>query len=406
MLRIISIFLVLLGSVFLGIQLHNDPGYVLIGLKHWTLETTLWVALFALLVFFGLLHLILHALFKIIKTPGTLQHWNARRLAHKAQRITRKGLIEYSEGYWDKAKKHLIQAIPNTDMPLLNYLTAARAAQKMGDSQLRDHYLRQAQQAMPEAKIAVELTQAQLQLANEQWEQALATLRHLHDLAPHHPYVLKLLVKLYQHVRDWSQLIALLPALKKHNVLHSRELDDLERQAYLNALQELQKQNQPQEVIAFFNSMPKSLQHHIDLIIPYGHYLLNHRYNSQTETLLRNALRKEFHPRLIELYSHIPANEQQVAFIESLLKKNSHCAPLLLCLAQQAMTKQLWGQAKTYLEQSITVYPSPQAYEALGILDEQLGNPVAACAHYKTGLQLTTQNSFHSPASGQESKDW
>ena len=128
----------------------------------------------------------------------------------KHKLTTRKGLIEYSEGYWQKAKNHLIQALPNTDTPLLNYLTAARAAQKMGDSQLRDHYLREAQQSMPEAKIAVELTQAQLQLANHQWEQALATLRHLHDLAPQHPYVLKLLMNLYKEVRDWPQLIAIL----------------------------------------------------------------------------------------------------------------------------------------------------------------------------------------------------
>ncbi len=112
------------------------------------------------------------------------KQWNAHRLTQNAQAITRKGLIEYSEGYWQKAQNHLMQALPNADTPLLNYLTAARAAQKMGDSTLRDHYLREAQQSMPEAKIAVELTQAQLQLANNQWEQALATLRHLHDLAP------------------------------------------------------------------------------------------------------------------------------------------------------------------------------------------------------------------------------
>ena len=120
----------------------------------------------------------------------------------------------------------MIQALPNTDTPLLNYLTAARAAQKMGDSKLRDHYLREAQHSMPDAKIAVELTQAQLQLANNQWEQALATLRHLHDLAPHHPYVLKLLMNLYKEIRDWPQLIAILPDLRKNKLFLIRFLNN------------------------------------------------------------------------------------------------------------------------------------------------------------------------------------
>ncbi|MDI1352729.1 MAG: heme biosynthesis HemY N-terminal domain-containing protein, partial [bacterium] len=201
MIRIILAFIILLGSVVLGIQLNNDPGYILIAINHWTIETTVWFALFSLFLLFLLVHLILQLTHKITKTPAEIKQWNTRRLAQKAQAITRQGLIEYSEGYWKKAQDHLIKALPNTDTPLLNYLTAARAAQKMGDSQLRDHYLREAQQSMPEAQIAVELTQAQLQLANHQWEQALATLRHLQDLAPRHPYVLKLLISLYEQVR-------------------------------------------------------------------------------------------------------------------------------------------------------------------------------------------------------------
>lgn len=161
--------------------------------------------------------------------PGMVNKWHSRRLAQKAQATTRKGLIEYSEGYWQKAKNHLIQALPNTDTPLLNYLTAARAAQKMGDSKLRDHYLREAQQSMPEAKIAVELTQAQLQLANHQWEQALATLKHLQDLAPRHPYVLKLLMNLYEEIKDWQQLIALLPDLKRTTLFQIKLLNNYKK---------------------------------------------------------------------------------------------------------------------------------------------------------------------------------
>jgi HemY protein len=393
MIRVLCIFLVLLGSVLLGIQLHNDPGYVLIGISHWTIETTLWVAVFALLLMFIILHIVLQLIHKLSRTPQAIQTWNSRRLAQKAQAITRQGLIEYSEGYWKKAQNHLIQALPNTDTPLLNYLTAARAAQKMGDSQLRDHYLREAQQSMPEAKIAVELTQAQLQLANHQWEQALATLRHLQDLAPRHPYVLKLLMKLYEQVRDWPQLIALLPDLKRNNVVSPQEFQTLQLNAYLQAMIDAEKQNQSETVTELFNKLPKNLKDNQELISAYVQFLLKSQNYTAAEEILRRCLRKEFTPQLIELYSLLPGNDQQIIFTESLLKKQPHSAALFLCLGRQCIAQNLWGNAKQYLEQSMALTPTPAAYNELGKLYERLNDPIMACDSYKKGLKLITEES-------------
>ncbi len=387
MLRIVFIFLLLLGSVLLGVQLHQDPGYILIAVNHWTIETTLWIGLLSLLLLFIVLHLTLRSICKLNQTPAKIHQWNTRRLAQKAQAITHQGLIEYSEGYWQKAQNHLIQAIPNSETPLLNYLTAARAAQKMGDSQLRDHYLREAQNSMPEAKIAVELTQAQLQLANNQSEQALATLRHLHDLAPKHPYVLKLLMLLYQQVRDWSQLIALIPDLKKYQVMSAEELHDIQLNAYKQSMLDLAKQHNPDAVIAFFNHIPRALKGQVDLTTCYINFLLENHRDQLAEDLLQRTLKKEFNPQLIELYSQLPGNEQRFTFAESLLKKNALCAPLFLCLGRLAITQQLWGKAKHYLEYSIQLQATPQAYKDLGALHEQLEDPLAAKQYYKKGLE-------------------
>lgn len=390
MMRILFSFVILLGSIFLGIQLKNDPGYVLITINHWIIETTLWVSVFGLLLLFLIVHIFLQLCHKISKTPRTISTWNSHRLAHKAQEKTRKGLIEYSEGYWQKARTHLIQALPNTDTPLLNYLTAARAAQKMGDSQLRDHYLREAQQSMPEAKIAVELTQAQLQLANHQWEQALATLRHVHDLAPRHPYVLKLLMNLYQEVRDWPQLISILPNLKKNQVISNQVFEQLQQNAYLQSIIDLAKQNQPEAITDLFNSLPKPLATNPEIVGEYIRFLFKNHDYAKAETLLRNCLRKEFNPQLIELYGLLLCDENQLAFAESLLKKNPHSAALFLCLGRLCIAKHLWGKAKQYLEQSNELHPTPTAYNELGKLYEQLNDPFLAGKSYKKGLELAT----------------
>ena len=392
MLRIVLAFIILLGSVLLGTQLHTNPGYVLIGLSDWTIETTVWVAFFSLVIFFLLFHSFLVLCSTMSKTPSLLQKWHSQRLAQKAQAITRQGLIEYSEGYWQKAKTHLIQALPNTDTPLLNYLTAARAAQKMGDSKLRDHYLRQAQQSMPEAKVAVELTQAELQLANQQWEQALATLKHLQDLTPKHPYVLKLLMNLYEQIRDWPQLITLLPDLKKYQVIPISLFNNLEQKAYLQAIVEYKKLNQSAALIELFKHRPKTLYNNHDIIAEYILFLFQEKQYVEAEKLLRQHLRKDYNHKLIELYGLLPCSENQLLFAESLVKKNPHSAALFICLGRQAMSQHLWGKAKSYLERSLEFGESPAAYLELGILHEQLQDPMQSGDYYKKGLMLTIQH--------------
>lgn len=396
MMRIILAFFVLLSAIILGVQLNKDPGYVLIAVNHWTIETTLWIMILSMIFLFLMLHLILNIYHKMSQAPGALSKWHSRKLAQKAQAITRKGLIEYSEGYWSKAKKHLIQALPNTDTPLLNYLTAARAAQEMGDSQLRDDFLREAQQSMPEAKIAVELTQAQLQLANHQWEQALATLRHLHDIAPKHPYVLKLLSQLYQEVRDWPQLIAMLPSLKKYKVIDSCAFDALELYAYLQELTNLIKLNQQKAVTLLFHSLPKSVATNPKIIATYVRFLFQNNDVNTAKDLLHHNLRKKYNSQLIELYSELPNDKNQLSFAEGFLKKNAHSAGLYLCLGQLCINKQLWGKAKYYLEKSNEMEPSAIAYMALGNLHEKLGNQELACSSYKEGLKSVTKKSLKS----------
>lgn len=388
MIRLLIAFIVLLAAVYLGIQLHYDPGYILIAINHWTVETTVWVGIFGLLFLFLFLYASLRLLHKLASTPGAISRWHSRHLAQKAQETTRRGLIEYSEGYWLKAKNHLIQALPNADTPLLNYLTAARAAQKMGDSQLRDHYLREAQQSMPEAKIAVELTQAQLQLANHQWEQALATLRHLQDLAPKHPYVLKLLMHLYEEIRDWNQLIALLPELKRNKVISEAEFSAIEHKAYLQAIAELAKQHQNLALENFMASLPKKLQLDPALISEYVRFLYLQAEYTKAEALLRKALRKEFNTQLIDLYGLLPGSEDQLIFAESLSKKFQHSASLHLCLGRLCLAQQLWGRAKTHLEQAMAIDPQPTTLFELGCLQERLEDPSLACAFYKKGLEL------------------
>lgn len=391
MIKTIWIFLILLVSVWLGSHLQHDPGYVLIAVNHWTVETTLWISGIILIFAFVALHLFLLLLSWLCGRPRSWRRWRAKRRTRASQMKTRQGLIEFSEGHWQRAQNYLIKALPDADTPLLNYLTAARAAQEMGNSQMRDNFLRDAQQCMPEAKIAVELTQAQLQLANRQWEQALATLRHLKDIAPQHPYVLRLLVFLYQEVKDWLQLIELLPDLKRNQVVTGSAYDALQHQAYFQALVDCCKQDNSDAATLFFSRLPKQFAQDASFVAVYCGYLLRHHSDADAELRLRQCLRHEFNEKLIKLYGKINAKTARLDFAESLLKKNSHSAALHLCLGRLSESNQLWGKAKTYFEGCLRLDATPVAYAELGKLLERLDDQAGAFAMYRQGLMLATE---------------
>lgn len=395
--RLLTGFLILIASVYVGTQLRHDPGYVLIALHHWTLETTALTAFFLLLIAFLGLYWITVLLSSLLHLSENFHFWRKKRRIHKAHAKTRQALIEFSEGHWLAAKNHLIKALPDSDTPLFNYLTAARAAQEMGDSQLRDTYLREAQQSMPDAKIAVELTQAQLQIANQQWEQALATLRHLQDMAPKHPYVLKLLMQLYQEIKDWPQLIALLPELKKYQVLPATELDTLSQRAWLHAIHDLIRQEQSDKLTALIADLPKSLRYDQEIIAAYASFLIDSNQTEQAETLLQKHLKKQYSAHLINLYGKIAVHESQLVFAESLLAKQPHCAELYLCLGRLSLAYQLWGKANYYFEQSLLIKPTPEAYLGLGQLHEARHETTQANTAWRAGLALAVNRTSTEP---------
>lgn len=387
MIRIFLVFVVLFLASILGSSLGKDPGYVLISTQTWSAETTLWIALTLLFLCLFLFHwalLLLHHLFNL---PAALKNWHHRHLQLRAQAKTNQGLIEYSEGYWQAAKKHLIEALPHTEIPLFNYLTAARSAQELNQPQLRDDYLREAQQTEPQARIAVKLTQAQLQIASQQWEQALASLQHLHELTPKHPYVLKLLAQLYETVKDWPALVKLLPAMKKNGPYTPEQFEVMQHHIYFQALHEQCKQAKTLESIqVFFKNLPKSLQQQPDFILIYCQFLSTHQGWQEANQLLKQALKKSLNDDLLALYASLPMEEEKLSFAKSLLKTYPHSASLHTLLGRLNVQSRLFGQARLHFEESLAIRPDPTVAYALGETLEALDLPNEAYLMFKQGL--------------------
>ncbi len=384
--RLLLIFLFLIGAIFIGLQLGHDGGLVIIAFNGFSIETTLTVGAFVCIVFFIVLSLALKTLHALFSLPQNIGQWFKQYQHHKAQNLTQKGLIEFSEGYWKKAQKNLIASVSNTKMPLLNYLTAARTAQELGDSALRDNFLRQAQQSTPDAKIAVELTQAQLQIAQKQYEQALATLRHLQDLVPKHPYVLKCLTYLYEEIKDWSSLIQLLPILKAQHIFSEKITEEIEANAYRHYFENLNRADQIEEASRLFYHLPKKSKKNQLILAAYAKTQLN-THPLETEKLLRHHIHQSYSSALIDLYGQLYTGPKQITFAEKQLKEHGHDPILHLCLARLYLKQDLIGKAKFHFEKSLDIKPHANTYLEYGdLLNDILGEKNKALEMYHKGL--------------------
>lgn len=386
--------LVLLAGVSIALILRQDPGYVLISYGQWSVESSLALLLLVIVITFTALYYAIRATKGLVMLPARVRGWQERRRVRKAHSALSRGLLEMAEGRWDSAESTLIKSAPNSDNQLLHYLAAARAAQRQGAPQRRDHYLYLAHKSMPNADVAVGLTQAELQLAHHQMEQALATLTHLRSLAPRHPYVLRMLMKLYRELRDWAHLRDLLPELRKRNVLKDEEARRLEIQVYGELLDQAAARDEPAALDEAWARTPKGLRQEETLLLAYVRHLMARGADEKAEPLVREAIKKQWSDELVYVYGLLKGSDlnKQLATAEGWLKTRSKNPVLLLTLGRLCLRNRLWGKARVYFESSIGSGPRPETYKELGALLEQLGETDAAMDCFRRGMILAVGN--------------
>lgn len=390
-----------LASVALTLVVNKDNGYVLIGYGVWTVEGSLAFFVLLNLLLFLLLYMAVRGVKGLWEMPSNVRAWNRHRLTRRAQGFLTKGLVQLAEGNWPEAEKSLLKYAESSESPLLNYLAAARAAQAQGANERRDHYLHLAHESMPSADVAVGLTQAELQLAHQQMEQALATLMHLRTITPKHRYVLRLLKSLYERLNDWQQLSGLLPELRKLKVLSADELSALDLHVQRHLLQQVGADADPGRLAAFWEGLAKNLRTNPLLMGDFAALQIQRGKGADVEALIRDTLNQQWSDELITLYGTLDGDEptRMLTAAEKWLSQRPKDAVLLLTLGRLARRGKLWGKARSYFEASIGEGASPAAYRELGTLLEQLEENEKASECYRKGLELSTQPTSLSPPS-------
>lgn len=385
--RLVFFLILLVASVWIGIEVSRHPGFVFIAYQPWMVQMPLWFAFLALFVTFTLFYFFIHFLDLFHFWWFKFKNWLRFRREHKSYSKTQHGLSLLIEGRWKKAERLLLAGVNQTMEPLMNYLGAAKAAQEQAAFARRDSYIQKAYEVAPHDDLAIGLTQAELQLEQDQLEQAAATLNRLRQSSPRHPRLLKLLEKVYVRLGDWDSLQALLPSLRKAKLLTAEQLEQFEKNLYCEKLRINHTKNLD-ELRKEWNDLPRYIRKNPDVVCEYVTQLSRFSDTKEMEELIRKTLKNHWQPELVTIYGTLPFTNlnRQLVIAGAWLKLYGQQPELLLLLGKLCVQVQLWGKAKDYFERCLALGPNAEASLAYGKLLEHLGEPDQALQKYKDGL--------------------
>lgn len=381
--------IVIVAAVAIAHIAGADPGFVVIGYQGHLVRTTVTfvaaILVAAALLSFGLLRLLTWLWEKLKR----VYLWPQGRLAARAQHDLMRGYIALAEGDLWRAEEALGATAEASDVALIHYLGAARAAHAQQASARRDRYLRRARDRVPQAEVAVGLTEAELHLDSGEIDAAQARLRELRSAHPSHPQVLRLCLRLAREQGNWREVLDLLPALKQRKALNTEEWQKQQLDAYASMLREASATDVLERLWA---QTPNNLKRDPAIIDSYAAGLQSAGTGAKAVPLIQKALKSGWDRALVQRYGSINVGDPtvQIHEAEKWLAAHGDDPALLLTLGRLCLRNELWGKACYYLETCLKHESSPEAYWLLAETLDHIGDRDRAAASRRKGLELVT----------------
>ena len=251
-----SLYLVcslILGAVLVN-AISQDPGYLLVTWGDWQVETSVWLALTALIVSLLLLWLALGALRTTLRVPRALGRWLGLRSARGAQRRADKGFTAFFQGYWGVAEKALKKGGVADDQTLLHPLYAALAALHRGESARALKLLEQAETEGSAPASLITMVRVECYLDARSTDEAQRSLEQLSTSDLKTPRAKALRSELAYLQRDWQLLIELLPDVRRARTVPDEQIKVWEREGWIALL------TQADDAVSVWKRAPDTLK--------------------------------------------------------------------------------------------------------------------------------------------------
>ena len=390
---LLVILLVLLVGAGLGTLINVDPGYVLLAWGDTSIEMSLWVLLFSIVLLFVTMSLCLRFIIALNLPFRVLGSWQQTSRIKRMQLQTRQGLLALADGQNVRAEKKLADLAPTSSQPIVVLPALAKALGRQGKIAAAKVVLDKLVMDFPGAQQLAYLELAEICLYQGDDEAALQPLQSLHKLNPQHAEANQLLLDLLQRRQMWPQLISLLLVVGSYNQLSEDQLAQQQQLAYGRAFSASRRldgsaaQSSLDELQALWKKAPESITNHGPSIINYTKAMARIEGDSaaHTQKFIEQMLKRLWLEELVLEYAHLPLTDlqQSLSKAEAWQDSAKDSAALQLTLGRLCRRLELWGKAQDYLQASITLQASKEAHAEMARLQHKMGHIDVAIEHYR-----------------------
>ncbi|QYK01162.1 heme biosynthesis HemY N-terminal domain-containing protein [Shewanella psychrotolerans] len=383
MIKALIYLVIILIGLIISPYLSGLNGYLYVAIGDQELETSLIFALFAAILFYALLvcveAFVVWTINLILNSRLLPEKWRRK----KARKHTLYGALALAEEDWAEAEIAMAKGANKGEIPALNLLAAARAAQHQNNTAARDEYLLQAEKD-PQASAAVQTTRLRYLLQQGELEQARAILDQLNPTSKSKRPLLRLAIELYQAQEDWNALKLLLPIANKRNILTQDEFNDLNDKTNRALLNSAADKNE-QELEKAWHWLSRSERKQSAFIAQYAIGIAKFDRKDEAVKMLFKALKNTPNQDIFKAIATIlsPADLDARKHIFDLEKKYADDANYQACIASLYDQSKEYRESQKWWQKVCHQTPSKNAWLALAEAQEHLGEQNAALQSYR-----------------------
>lgn len=388
------IFLWILGlfamAVGLAVLVHFNAGNVVFFKPPYRIDISLNFFLLLLVLLYILLFLVFKAIHLALNLPSRISAIREQKKEKQSNQALRESLKALFEGRFVQAQKAAGKAWDWEKNKGYAALIAARASQAIQQYDKRDDYLKSIE-GDQEYDTACLVTKAELYIDEHQPHKALDVIKELNANGTRHIHIQRLSLKANRQIGNWKEVLRLLQPLDNHHAIRPVLSEKLKEAAYANLLEtsvpdaesvSLIWQNIPEEERANPATAVKAAKAFYQCALP-----------KKSQEILCHALDQFWDDRLVSAFVEFADPGQSADLVTRLeqcerwLEKYGRQPQLLLALGILMFRLERFGEAESYLEETITLSVDRlvlhQTHLLLAQLHDRLGNEEKAVHHYR-----------------------
>ena len=384
--------LLLAAALVVGAVLANtllpENGYVAISFRGYLVEmsvpTLVLCVLLALLALEGLL--------RLARWPNRARDARLEKRRARTREDLNLGLLEMSAGCWRESELTLTRAAREAAWPAVHYLAAARAADLQGAFDRRDAWLALAREAATDDPGPVLISIAEMNLKSGATDAALEALRSLEQQADLNPRALLLLARVYRQRGDFDRLRKLEPRLRSTRGVPPAAVDEIVDTLYMDMLKVATDKGGIGALTAVWDEATRAARHRPGVAVAYARGLARFGEPERAALVLCELLEADWNEAAVLIYGELGGGEplERLRLAEGWLRTRRDDPALLVTCARLCLRAELYGKARSYLEQSQALKPRAETIQLLAQLLEQLGDRERALRLLQDGLALVT----------------